>query len=101
MKIAKTRLKQIIEEELKEGFMDRLTKPIFSKPPPSPEQKREEAEDLANTAFDDITNMIEDAPHDLEGMVVTLRKIKDEVSRILIWGDKPLFDMIKETKEKN
>ena len=91
-KITRKRLEEIVEASISKF----LTKPLFAKPPPTPEQERLKAEDRAQSMFDEIANMVEEAPQDLPGMINTLRDIKEKLSQVLIWGDDPLLDMIKE-----
>jgi len=91
MKLTESHLKQIIESE----FMSYLTKPMFAKKPPTGEEKEQAAKLKILALLDEITEMMENTPTDLEGMVITLREIKEKLSRALIWGDSPLLDLIK------
>jgi len=90
MKLTEAHLKQLVESE----FMSYLTRPMFAKDPPSRQEKEEEAQSLVLETIDEIEEMIENLPSDLEGMVITLRNIKEKISEALIWGDNPLFDLI-------
>ena len=96
-KITRKKLEEIVEASLSKF----LTKPLFAKPPPTPEQERLKAEGRAQSTFDDIANMIEEAPRDLSGMIKTLRDIKEKLSQVLIWGKDPLLDIIKEETDQD
>jgi hypothetical protein len=91
MKLTESELKRLIESE----FMSYLTKPMFTKDPPSPQEEDEEAQSLVLKTIDEIEEMIENLPPNLEGMIKTLRDIKEKLSNVLIWGDNPLLDLLK------
>jgi hypothetical protein len=105
MSSSKTRTKalirQLVCEELNEaGLGDFLTKPMFAKKPEQVKrEKRLDAEQRARALFSDIGRTLADVPQDLEGKIRTLRDIKEKISQVLIWGEEPLLDLIKETKE--
>jgi hypothetical protein len=81
---------QLYESE----FMSYLTKPMFVKDPPAPREEEEKAQSLVLETIDEIEEMIENLPPNLEGMIKTLRDIKEKLSNVLIWGDNPLLDLI-------
>ena len=91
MKLTEPELKRLIESE----FMSFLAKPMFAKKPLTDEEKKQAAKLKILDLLDEITEMMENTPTDLEGMVLTLREIKEKLSRALIWGDSPLLDLIK------
>jgi hypothetical protein len=95
MKLTEAKLKQLIESE----FMDFLTKPMFGGDPPTPQEEDEKAQALVLSTIDEIEDMLADLPPNLEGMIRTLRDIKEKLSNALIWGDNPLLDLIKEQEE--
>jgi len=87
---------QLYESE----FMSYLTKPMFEKDPPAPQEEEEKAQSLVLETIDEIEEMIENLPPNLEGMIKTLRDIKEKISEALIWGDNPLLDIIKKNEWK-
>ena len=96
MKLTETELKQLIESE----FMSFLTKSMFEKDPPTSQEEEEKAQSLVLETIDEIEEMIENLPPNLEGMIKTLRDIKEKISEALIWGDNPLLDIIKKNEWK-
>jgi len=85
MKLTKSKLKEIIEEELRESFMQALTTPMsFSKKtPPTP---MEQAQVIADETIETLETILGHTPRDLKGKVNALNQMKDTLSRALIWG---------------
>jgi hypothetical protein len=92
-------IEELVREALNEGGLgDFLTKDLFAKSPEAKKkQLRIDAEQRARALLSDITETLRSMPQDLEGKIRTLRDIKEKISQVLIWGDSPLLDMIRES----
>ena len=77
-----------------------LTKDMFAKKPEEvAKEKRLEAEQRVRQLYSDITRALTAVPNKLEDRIIALRDIKEKISQVLIWGDAPLLDLVKEDED--
>ena len=79
-----------------------LTKDMFAKKPEdAAKEKRLEAEQRVRQLYSDITRTLTAVPNKLEDKIIALRDIKEKISQVLIWGDSPLLDLVKEINDSH